>query len=126
MKNCKLITMLLNTIVALLMLSSHTVAQTELEELVSWKTGSFSSEEQAEADTTFFDIHLEMVKIWENRVDGHWIYVEQATASRRAQYATSEVQIYPNRIVSWDRGFDSEGKQVRGAVKSGYIFRKLK
>lgn len=44
---------------------------------------------------------------------------------RGASYATSEVEIRPDRLVSWDRGFDANGKQVWGAEKGGYIFRKV-
>jgi hypothetical protein len=43
-------------------------------------TGSFSSQEQAQADTNFKDIRLEMVQIWQNHGDGFWLYVEQAAA----------------------------------------------
>lgn len=43
---------------------------------------------------------------------------------RGAAYATSEVVISADQLVSWDRGFDAQGKQVWGATKGGYIFRK--
>ncbi len=43
---------------------------------------------------------------------------------RGAAYATSEVEILPDRILSWDRGWDKDGKQVWGAVKGGYVFKK--
>jgi len=52
----------------------------DLKTLVSWMSGSFSSREQSEADTTYFDIRLEMVPIWTDREDGYWFYVEQAVA----------------------------------------------
>lgn len=42
-----------------------------------------------------------------------------------ASYAHSEVTITPETVKSWDRGFDSEGNQIWGAVKSGYIFNKI-
>lgn len=45
---------------------------------------------------------------------------------RGANYATSEVTIYKDKLVSWDRGWDKDDKQVWGAIKSGYIFKKLK
>jgi hypothetical protein len=49
--------------------------------LASWMTGSFSSQTQAEADgENYFDIRLEMVRIWPERDDGVWLYVEQAAA----------------------------------------------
>ena len=53
----------------------------DLATLVEWMTGSFSSEAQARADETYFDIRLEMVPIWTDRDDGIWLYVEQAAAS---------------------------------------------
>lgn len=43
---------------------------------------------------------------------------------RGATYATSEVKISKDEIVSWDRGFDAEGNQVWGAETGGYIFKK--
>jgi CpeT protein len=43
---------------------------------------------------------------------------------RGAAYATSEVDIQPGVILSWDRGFDADGNQVWGAEKGGYIFKK--
>lgn len=44
---------------------------------------------------------------------------------RGASYATSMVTVNATQILSWDQGFDKEGKQVWGAVKSGYVFDKL-
>ncbi|MCA9624930.1 MAG: chromophore lyase CpcT/CpeT [Myxococcales bacterium] len=39
-----------------------------------------------------------------------------------ASYATSEVTITPDRIDSWDRGYDGAGVQVWGAVAGPYEF----
>ena len=179
----------------------------DIDVLLTWMSGSFSSEEQAKADTNYLDIRLEMVQIWKDRSDGPWIYVEQAVADfkdkpyrqrvyqivnendvlksvvysfnnplrfagdyqnenalsqltpdslkiregcavylkrtsddtfqgstkdkdcvsnlRGASYATSEVTIKNDRILSWDRGFDSNDDQVWGAEKAGYIFLKI-
>ncbi|HMS32960.1 MAG TPA: chromophore lyase CpcT/CpeT [Ignavibacteria bacterium] len=44
---------------------------------------------------------------------------------RGAKYATSEVRIYKDEIISWDRGYDSEGNQVWGAEKGGYVFKRV-
>jgi outer membrane lipoprotein-sorting protein len=52
-----------------------------LDSLATWMSGSFSSGQQAQADTNFFDIRLEMVPIWTDRADGPWLYVEQAAAN---------------------------------------------
>lgn len=179
----------------------------DLSRLAACMTGSFSSFAQAQADSDYFDIRLEMAPIWSERSDAIWLYVEQARADhldrpyrqrvyrlsaradgalvsevytlpsplrfagafrqerplaglspdsltaragcaivlrslpdgsfagategracpsnlRGAAYATSEVVIRPDGMVSWDRGFDAEGKQVWGATKGGYEFRK--
>lgn len=45
---------------------------------------------------------------------------------RGSTYATSEVVIYADKLVSWDRGWDKEDKQVWGAEKGGYQFIKQK
>lgn len=69
----------------------------DLELLLSYMTGSFSSQEQAAADSSFLDIRLEMVPIWKERSDAHWLYVEQATAAtpdspyRQRVYRVSQV-----------------------------------
>ena len=185
------------------------ITPNDLQMLSEWMIGSFSSAEQAAKDTSFFDIRLHMVRIWKERNDGIWLYVEQATAKalsrpyrqriyhlfienrktlvskvfeistparftgcynkpelfsqintdslvdrqgcaiylkkdasgnfwgatpgkeclsslRGATYATSEVSIYPDKMISWDRGWDANDKQVWGAVKSGYVFVKQK
>jgi CpeT protein len=44
---------------------------------------------------------------------------------RGASYATSKVTVSETQILSWDQGFDKDGKQVWGAVKAGYIFDKV-
>ena len=41
---------------------------------------------------------------------------------RGASFASSEVSIYPDSILSWDRGYDSLGQQVWGAELGGYAF----
>ncbi|NIM65424.1 MAG: hypothetical protein GTO51_05465 [Candidatus Latescibacteria bacterium] len=180
----------------------------DLAQLVQWMTGYFSSEEQASADSDYVDVRLRMVRIWQDRTDGYWLYVEQAIAIRQhkpyrqrvyhltrlnedtfessvymlpdpvhfvgkwrtpsafstlspdslqfregcsillkrkdanafigntkgnscasklrgASYTTSEVIIKPDALISWDRGFDANGRQVWGTTKGGYIFKKL-
>lgn len=44
---------------------------------------------------------------------------------RGAKYATSEVRISKDGIVSWDRGYNADGKQVWGAEKGGYVFKRI-
>lgn len=50
----------------------------ELELLQKYMTGSFNSAAQAETDTNYFNIRLDMVQIWKQSKDGFWLYVEQA------------------------------------------------
>lgn len=198
---------------ALLLSGSALLAQREgttptLDLLARYMLGSFSSAEQARNDTDYFDIELEMARIWRPRTDGIWVYVEQARADAKykpyrqrvyqlaqvddstftstvysldsaewyvggykvtklldrtaaekliplegcalvlhwrnnafvgatddkacknawgkATYATSEVTVRPDRMVSWDRGYNDAGEQVWGAEKGGYIFLKTR
>jgi hypothetical protein len=188
--------------------AQKTLDAQDLNTLKSYMTGSFSSALQAKNDSDFYEIHLKMKPIWEERKDGFWLYVEQAIVSaldkpyrqriyhvsllndttiisevfemksplrfagahknisllkllstdslearagcaillharsngtfvgstkdkdctstlRGATYATSEVVINKQKLISWDRGWDAQGKQMWGAVKSGYQFVKL-
>lgn len=43
---------------------------------------------------------------------------------RGARYATSKVEIRDGVLTSWDQGFDANDKQVWGAVKGPYVFKK--
>ena len=51
-----------------------------IEELVAMMSGSFSSGAQAAEDERFRDIRLQMRRVWPEREDGYWLYVEQAAA----------------------------------------------
>ncbi len=42
-----------------------------------------------------------------------------------AAYATSEVSITANELISWDRGYNDKDEQVWGAEKGGYHFVKI-
>ena len=48
------------------------------------------------------------------------------SALRGAKYATTKINLKAGEMVSWDQGFNASGKQVWGATKAGYIFKKLK
>ncbi len=50
----------------------------QLNTLVNLMSGDFSSREQAENDTLFYDINLVMYPIWKNDPKSKWLYVEQA------------------------------------------------
>lgn len=51
----------------------------ELESLYAAMQGSFNSEKQSLADSTYYNISLHMYPIWKDR--GNWLYVEQALNS---------------------------------------------
>ena len=76
-------------LISLTCLTSELSAQTAPDEdyglmrLSSWLCGEFSSGEQAKKDTSYFDIYLCMTRIWPDRKDGIWLYVEQAMATKR-------------------------------------------
>ncbi len=59
--------------------------------LLEYMEGSFSSRRQALTDSDFSDVRLHMARIWENRDDGAWLYVEQA-------YADLQEKPYRQRI----------------------------
>jgi len=183
-----------------------TAEANHLQDLFSMMQGSFTSEIQADIDSTYFNISLHMYPIWEEK--GNYLYVEQALTERQnkpyrqrvyevtqlndsvfssaiysiehdslwigkwktpkafdslsmnqvtkkegcevlltriksdyfkgetgektcestlygASYATSEVEILSDKIISWDRGFDDKDEHIWGAEKGGYVFNKL-
>jgi hypothetical protein len=190
------------------------VPQDPFDRLVAFMSGSFSSEQQSLDDRAFFDIRLQMARIWVGREAGPtrtaWLYVEQAMSAaldkpyrqrvyrvtqvdpatfrsevfelpgdplrfagsfaspaafdalepgqlsaragcdlvlrvqldgtfegatngrdcpstlRGASYATSEARVTREGLVTWDRGYNDAGTQVWGAVKGGYIFRRVR
>jgi hypothetical protein len=179
----------------------------DLDLLASWMTGTFSSAAQAAEDPDFPDTSLHVSRIWSDRSDGRWLYVEQAMSERQdlpyrqrvyrvvelvpglfecqvfalpnpaavvgawaaddsladlgpgdlderdgceillrrrgdsfigstlaslctstlrgAAYATSEVIVTPDGIVSWDRGFAADGSQTWGMVTGGSVFDRI-
>lgn len=52
----------------------------DLVRLGSLMTGSFSSARQSAGDPEFRDVRLHAVRIWAERDDAYWIYLEQAMA----------------------------------------------
>lgn len=71
------------TLLFLLNLSFVSYSQRDVEALVEYMVGSFSSIEQAEKDSNYFNIELEMVQLWKDRTDGPWLYIEQAVAESK-------------------------------------------
>ncbi len=189
---------------------TQTIAQkkdTDLEMLVSWLEGRFSSEIQAKNDTTFQDVRLTQKRIWNERMDGFWILAEQlvlgtdtlpgkqqvyqirriednmiemrmyewkqpkerlgalqdpsklagsspdnlrlqrgcelylrldglmfagrtigtacSSNEHGASYMSSELRVFPDGIINWERGYSATGTLVWGAAKGGLQLRKL-
>ncbi|MDE2048105.1 MAG: chromophore lyase CpcT/CpeT [Betaproteobacteria bacterium] len=58
------------------------VPRTPAERLQADLSGSFSSAAQARADKSYFDMRLHAARIWPERTDGTWLYLEQAVAGQ--------------------------------------------
>jgi hypothetical protein len=71
---------LLFVLFSLISIGCENSSNYDLELLAEWMTGSFNSEEQSKADTNFYNIHLNMVPIWEQSEETKWLYVEQAAS----------------------------------------------
>lgn len=77
----------------------------DLQTLVQWMTGDFSSRAQSLQDSAFFDIRLHICRIWPEDQNASWLYVEQATAA-------AENKPYRQRIYQVSR----EGKGFKSVV----------
>ena len=55
---------------------------------------------------------------WEGGTEG----TNCPSALSGARYATSRVRLAPQRMESWDRGYDLEDRQVWGAKEGPYVF----
>jgi len=69
MKTTSLLALLLASAMILALGACTESQESDLDQLLAMMTGSFSSQAQAEADTNFFDIRLEMKPIWTDRTD---------------------------------------------------------
>lgn len=180
----------------------------ELERIAEWMVGTFDSTAQAAVGNEYKAIVIHSGRIWANRIDGPWVYVEHAAIGEEdkpyrqrvcrlnlqengllvcevysfpsnpmkyvgawqndtafddvtpkdlafqngctvvlkkvntttykgstvgqdcanelqgAVYSTAEITLTPDGIDAWDRGFDKQGKQVWGAQKGPYQFRR--
>jgi CpeT protein len=67
-------------------------ANEDLDSLAKWMEGSFSSYEHSRRDTAYQHVKLHLTRIWHDRKDGVWFYVEQTPAD--APQAPSLQRIY--------------------------------
>lgn len=70
---------------SLILSSSMLFSQSSFEKLKSAMVGSFNSEKQAKEDSSYFNIRLDMVEIWESTDEDFWLYVEQAVNKAEAK-----------------------------------------
>jgi len=73
------------SLIAWMLISSTSFSQTSdevFELLHSWMSGHFSSEQQSQADSDYFNISLRMIPIWEQSRHEFYLYVEQAMAAK--------------------------------------------
>lgn len=92
-----------------------TVSDNQLTALIGAMTGSYDSEAQAAADSTYYNIALHMYPIWEDQPESY-LYVEQSLASmpdkpyRQRVYKVASTG--PGRFVSWVYTIPSEEEMV--------------
>lgn len=68
--------------VAFLMAFTYNKPSADLKRLAEMMEGSYNSTAQHIADTVnYFDIRLHIKRVWKERTDGYWFYVEQAVAT---------------------------------------------
>ncbi|GAB4494447.1 MAG: chromophore lyase CpcT/CpeT [Saprospiraceae bacterium] len=103
----------------------------DLQTLVQWMSGDFSSKAQSLRDSDFYDIRLHIRPIWTSDRSNHWLYVEQAAAA-------TEDKPYRQRIYKVERdaaaknGFKSivytlsDPAKWAGAYKNVASFNELK
>jgi len=63
-----------------------------------------------------------LAKTDDGAFEGETVLGECGSELHGASYATSEVRVTNEGIVSWDRGWDAEGNHVWGAERAGYVF----
>lgn len=61
------------------------VTANDLQQLITFMVGDFSSQAQSQRDSDYYDIRLHIRPIWTADKANHWLYVEQATASAEAK-----------------------------------------
>lgn len=66
-------------------LSAHKGADKDLQQLVMFMVGDFSSQAQSKQDSDYYDIRLHIRPIWTSDKANHWLYVEQATAAAESK-----------------------------------------
>jgi len=91
-----------------------------------WKnTGFFNQFDQSILDEKT-GCEVILMRIGSNEYQGSTSAENCKSSLRGAAYATSQVNVKPGVVESWDQGFDADGNQVWGATQGGYVFEKIK
>ena len=85
-----------------------------LQTLVSWMCGSFTSAAQSQENPEYLDVRLHTARIWPERDDGYWLYVEQAMAW--SQDEPHRQRVYHLTQVEADV-FQSEAFEIRDPLR---------
>jgi CpeT/CpcT family (DUF1001) len=96
-------------------------APAPIERLAGYLSGSFSSRAQAQADKAYFEIELQVARIWPERSDGPWLYVEQAAAATRDKPYRQRIyrlQAADDGFISWVYTLPGDPLVFAGAVAS--------
>jgi CpeT protein len=64
-------------------------------------------------------------RVAKNHFEGQTGQKTCSSEMRGASYATSKVTVLKNSILAWNQGFDADNKQVWGAEKGSYMFKKI-
>ncbi len=103
----------------------YTIAEPE-RFVQGWRTGSLAAlHRDMLQPRTGCAVHLraqgdaaQSMVWWQGATVGNGCASERSGAA----YATAEVRLEAERMSSWDRGFDADGKQVWGATAGAYVF----
>ncbi len=96
------------------------------EAVFKWKTPEYFNKYTPEDLIAREGCAVILKKVSDTNFTGSTVDRECKSELRGATWASSIVSVYPDRIESWDQGFNDAGEQVWGAVISGYVFDKLK
>lgn len=77
----KYATLLLTGLIAALACGNAGAQTKNMEQVGKWLEGNFSSKAQAAADADYVDIRLHIKRVWKQRADGFWFYMELAMAT---------------------------------------------
>jgi CpeT protein len=107
-------------------------AAPSLNHLADRLTGHFSSLKQSQHHAGYFDIHLHARRIWTDRNDGPWIYLEQARSDaldqpyrQRVYHLSIEEGVYKSDVYELPNVMPGEPNEFVGGWKDVAVFAAL-